>query len=89
MYELALNGLRTKPGLPGAGFAVGNCEAAVVPELFLVGDVAAVLEVVPADPWVGFRAAARGVGDETGTGRPGWLTSDAFGGGVGSGELKT
>ena len=58
-------------------------------ELFTVAGLDAALEVVLADRWVGCRAAARGVGDGTGTGPPGWLTSDAFEAGVGSGGLRT
>ena len=85
MYPpLGINGLKTKPGLPGTGLASGNCAAAV---FCADGDDLAVLDVVDPD----FRDAARdfGVGEGTATGCPGLVTSDVFCAGVGSGSPKT
>ena len=91
MYPpLFLNGLKTKPGLPGTGFAVGKAEEAVV-ELPFVADGfvldAAGFDVAVEERGVDFfRDAARGAGEATGNGRPGCATSDVFAVGLGSGE---
>jgi len=86
MYPpFALNGLKTKPGLPGTGFATGNCKAAVEE----IGLVAVRFGVAPEDRSLDFLEATRGVGEGTGNGFPGLVTSDVFGAGVGSGERKT
>jgi hypothetical protein len=78
-----LNGLKTKPGLPGTGFATGNWDATADGVVLLATGFG-----VADDRWVNFRDATRGVGDATGNGLPGWVTS-VLGAGVGSGELKT
>ena len=88
MYPpFALNGLKTRPGFPGTGLATGNCAAAVVDE---AGLLSAGRGVALADGLAVLREATfRGVGDGAGSGCPGFVTSDAFGTGVGSGPLKT
>jgi hypothetical protein len=47
------------------------------------------LDVALEERWLDFRDAVRDVGEGTGNGRPGLVTSDVFGTGVGSGEWKT
>ena len=44
------------------------------------------LDVSLEERWLDFREAVRGVGEGTGSGRPGLVTSDVFGAGVASGE---
>jgi len=75
MYPpLALNGLKTRPGLPGTGFATGNC---VEPadfcdegEGFADGLLAATRDDELADGCFDLREATRGlaVGEGTATG---------------------
>lgn len=96
MYPpLVLNGLKTRPGLPGTGFATGNCVALAdfcdEGEGFAAGLLAATRDDAPADDWFDLREAARGlgVGEGIATGRPGLVTSDAFVVGAGSGSPKT
>jgi len=79
-----LNGLKTKPGLPGTGFATGNWDATADGVVLLATGFGVAID----DRWIDFREATRGVGDGTGNGFPGRVTS-VLGAGVGSGELKT
>ncbi len=93
MYPpLALNGLKTRPGLPGTGLATGNC-ACGEDDGFTVVLLAAIRGLGLADARFDLRNAVRDAGDGDGegsaTGCPGFVTSDAFAAGVGSGSLKT
>jgi len=74
-----LNGLKTRPGLPGTGLATGNCAEGIV------FDPATGFDVALVDPEVDLRDAVLGVGEGGGSGRPGFVTS-VFGAGSGSGE---
>jgi hypothetical protein len=96
MYPpLALNGLKTRPGLPGTGFATGNCVALAdfceEGEGFADGLLAATRAGAFADGCFDLREATRGlaVGEGRATGWPGFVTSDVFGAGAGSGSPKT
>ena len=77
--------------MPGTGFATGNCELGAFPP------VDADFVLLPAVRGVGlavdrldlrFPARGVGVGEGTATGRPGFVTSDAFGAGLGSDSWK-
>jgi hypothetical protein len=75
MYPpLALNGLKTKPGLPGTGFATGNCVALAdfcdEGEGFADGLLAAIRDGAFADGCFDLRVVTRGgtVGEEIATG---------------------
>ena len=94
MYTpLALNGLKTRPGLPGTGFATGNCVAVVGfrddGEDFVDGLLAATRDGAFADCCFDLCEAERGFAVGTATGRPGFVTSDVLVAGVGSGSLAT
>ncbi len=96
MYPpLALNGLKTRPGLPGTGLATGNCVALTDfcgdGEGFAGGLFAATCDVAWVDGRFDLREAERGVavGEGAATGWPGLVTSDAAVAGAGSGPLKT
>jgi hypothetical protein len=93
MYPpLVLNGLKTRPGLPGTGFATGNCVA--LADFCEEGDgfadalLAATRDDALADGCFDLRDATRGltVGEGVATGWPGFVTSDVFAVGVGSGS---
>jgi hypothetical protein len=94
MYPpLALNGLKTRPGLPGTGFATGNC---VAPADFcdegegFAGDLfAATRDGAFADVCFDLRETTRGLAVGTATGWPGFVTSDVVAAGVDSGPLRT
>src|SRR5713226_7361383 len=93
MYPpFALNGLKTRPGFPGTGFATGNC-ACGEGNGFTVVLLAAIRGLGLADARLDLRDAVRDAGDGDGEGRatgcPGFVTSDAVAAGVGSGSLKT
>jgi len=75
MYApFGLNGFKTSPGLPGTGFATGNCGAFAD---FCGEDddgadlLVATRGVACVGDWLDLREAVRGVGEETATGRPG------------------
>src|SRR5437588_4297695 len=90
----ALNGLNTSPGLPGTGFATGNCVALAnfcEGEDFAGGLFAATREGAFVEGCFDVREATRGwgVAEGTATGRPGFVTSEAFAGAVGSSLLRT
>jgi len=90
----ALNGLKTRPGLSGTGFATGNCVvlADVLDdgEGFPGGLLPATRDGALADCCFDLRDATPGpVGEGVATGWPGFLTSDVFEAGAGSGSLKT
>src|SRR5260370_36795080 len=96
MYPpLALNGLKTRPGLPGTGLATGNCVALAdfcgEGEGFAEGLFAATCDVACVDGRFDLREAERGVavGEGRATGWPGVDTSDADVPGAGSGSLTT
>ncbi|HXP34295.1 MAG TPA: hypothetical protein VN827_01965 [Chthoniobacterales bacterium] len=96
MYPpLVLNGLKTRPGLPGTGFATGNCVALADfcddDEGFADGLLAPIRDDAPVDDCLDLRDATRAVavGEGIATGWPGFVTSDVFAAGVGSGPLKT
>ncbi len=96
MYPpLALNGLKTRPGLPGTGLATGNCVALTDfcgdGEGFAGGLFAATGDAAWVDGRFDLREAERrvAVGEGTATGWPGVVTSDVFVAGAGSGPLKT
>jgi hypothetical protein len=85
MYPpLVLNGLKTRPGLPGTGFATGNCAALAgfceEGEGFADGLLAATRDGALADVCFDLRDTTRGVavGEGIATGWPGLVTSDAF-----------
>ena len=77
--------------MPGTGFATGNCElgafASVDADFVLLPAVRGVALAVDR---LALREATRGdgVGEGTAIGRPGFVTSDAFGAGLGSGSWK-
>src|SRR5260370_35403116 len=90
MYPpLALNGLKTRPGLPGTGLATGNC----VPLADFCADGAGFADGLLVAARDGGRFdlcdAARGVGEGPATGWPGLVTSDAAVAGAGSRWPKT
>jgi hypothetical protein len=96
MYPpLVLNGLKTKPGLPGTGFATGNCVEAAdfcdEGEGFADGLLATTRDGALADGCFELREATRGlaVGEGTATGCPGFVTSEVFAAGAGSRSPKT
>src|SRR3984893_2245887 len=96
MYPpLVLNGLKTRPGLPGTGFATGNCVALAdfceEGEGFADGLLAATRDDALADVCFDLRDATFGVavGEEIATGWPGLVTSDALFAAAGSGSPKT
>jgi hypothetical protein len=96
MYPpLVLNGLKTKPGLPGTGLANGNCAELADfcddGEGFADGLLAATRDDAFADGCFDLRDATRDLGDgeEAATGRPGFVTSDVFAAGAGSRSPKT
>ena len=96
MYPpLALNGLKTRPGLPGTGLATGNCVALTDfcgdGEGFAGGLFAATGNFAGVDGRFDLREAERGVdvGEGTAIGWPGLDTSDADVAGAGSGSLRT
>jgi len=96
MYPpLALNGLKTRPGLPGTGLATGNCAALADfcgdGEGFAADLFAATRDFAGVDGRFDLREAARGVGvgEGTATGWPGLDTSDVAVPRAGSGSLKT
>ena len=85
MYPpLVLNGLKTRPGLPGTGFATGNCAEPAgfceEGEGFADGLLAATRDGALADVCFDLRDTTRGVavGEGIATGWPGLVTSDAF-----------
>ena len=96
MYPpLALNGLKTRPGLPGTGLATGNCVALTDfcgdGEGFAGDLFAATGNFAGVDGRFDLREAERGVavGEGTATGWPGLVTSDVAVPRAGSGSLKT
>ena len=96
MYPpLVLNGLKTRPGLPGTGFATGNCAEVAdfcdEGEGFAEGLLAATRDGALVDVCVDLREATRGlgVGETTATGWPGFVTSEVFVAAAGSGSPKT
>src|SRR6266404_3552285 len=96
MYPpLVLNGLKTRPGLPGTGLATGNCVALAdfwgEGEGFAEGLFPATRDVACVDGRFDLRQAERGVavGEGRARGRPGLDTSDADVAGAGSGLLRT
>ena len=96
MYPpLALNGLKTRPGLPGTGLATGNCVllagCCTDGEGFADGLFAITRGVACVDGRFDLPEAARdlAVGEGTATGWPGFVTSDVFVAGADFGSLKT
>ena len=96
MYPpLVLNGLKTRPGLPGTGFATGNCAALAdfceEGEGFGDGLLAATRDDALAGVCFDLRDATFGVAVGVGiaTGWPGLVTSEAFAVAAGSGSPKT
>jgi len=96
MYPpLALNGLKTRPGLPGTGLATGNCAALADfcgdGEGFAADLFAATRDFAGVDGRFDLREAARGVGvgEGTATSWPGLDTSDVAVPRAGSGSLRT
>jgi hypothetical protein len=96
MYPpLVLNGLKTRPGLPGTGFATGNCTALAgfceEGEGFADGLLVTPRDDALADVCFDLRDATFGVavGEGIATGWPGLVTSDAFVAAAGSGSPKT
>ena len=87
-----LNGLKTRPGLPGTGFATGNCVALADfcegGEGFADGLLATTRDDALADVCFDLCDATFGVaaGEGIATGRPGLVTSDAFAVAAGSGS---
>jgi hypothetical protein len=90
-----LNGLKTRPGLPGTGFATGNCielaDFCDEGEGFADGLLAATRADAPEEGCFDLREATRALaaGEETATGWPGFVTSDVFAAGAGSRSPKT